>query len=209
MTKEYQGEVKSVSDALAHLIELEETEFVRSAYRKTVSRFPFGIWFRGHFDSDWKLQPKVFRERTGVPGRRRSGLSVFDETNLIAHSRVRLAESFRSQPTTFDWLCTLQHYDVPTRLLDWSESLLVALYFAVRGSQENHHTSKESDADLIALNAIRLNSMTINKNEIRTSDTYDVIARAALGEARSKREHRESTVRATTQHLDRIALKHR
>ena len=29
------------------------------------------------------------------------------------------------------WLCVMQHYRAPTRLLDWSENLLVALYFAV------------------------------------------------------------------------------
>jgi hypothetical protein len=29
------------------------------------------------------------------------------------------------------WLCVMQHYRAPTRLLDWSENLLVALYFTV------------------------------------------------------------------------------
>ena len=29
------------------------------------------------------------------------------------------------------WLCVMQHYRAPTRLLEWRENLLVALYFAV------------------------------------------------------------------------------
>ena len=40
----------------------------------------------------------------------------------------------RRLPTESDdlgWLCLMQHFRSPTRLLDWSENLLVALYFAV------------------------------------------------------------------------------
>ena len=53
---------------------------------------------------------------------------------------------------SFDWLFQMQHYGVPTRLLDWSESPLVALYFAVENPAHSNF-----DAALWALKPTELN----------------------------------------------------
>ena len=52
----------------------------------------------------------------------------------------------------FDWLFLMQHYGVPTRLLDWTESPLTAVYFAV----ENNNKI-DLDAALWLLKPIELN----------------------------------------------------
>ncbi len=79
-------------------------------------------WYRGHSEVDWSLLPKLAREPDGL---KREG----DIT-----SRFRQSASLLLQPrprTDWEWLTVMQHYGVPTRLLDWTESPLVALYFVI------------------------------------------------------------------------------
>ena len=54
----------------------------------------------------------------------------------------------------------MQHYGLPTRLLDWTESALLGLYFAVR---ENH---RGTDAGVWVLNPWWLNHRSLGRREI-------------------------------------------
>jgi hypothetical protein len=56
----------------------------------------------------------------------------------------RAPVSMESDPgNEWDWLAVMQHYGLATRLLDWSESALVGLYFAVR---DKKYDVKQEDA---------------------------------------------------------------
>ena len=160
--------IKTISDAIAVALELEkDKQFIEDGWQ--YHRFPFGLWFRGQPEPRLPLLPPIFRKREQVivP----PNLVYYDETNFYEHLRSRCAVHRQQYPSAFDWLCLMQHYSMPTRLLDWSESILPALYFAV-------DRSPDKDGELIVLNARRLNKLQSKRPTICTPVNPHVIIRS-------------------------------
>ena len=55
--------------------------------------------------------------------------AVVEEFKLVTPS---LYSNIPGKEDDLEWLALMQYYGVPTRLLDWTESILIALYFAVK-----------------------------------------------------------------------------
>lgn len=117
------------------------------------------VWFRGQSHFDWQLVPGIFRYASDV-----------SETSLLTRFKQSASLLIDTSPKDdFDWLFLMQHYGVPTRLLDWSESPMTSLYFAI--SDEDN---EDNDSALWMLKPIELNKLanikTSEKNFIPSFD---------------------------------------
>jgi len=168
MSKIVDEVITSVKDTIDVLEQIKaDNLFTESLYEYGVpQKFPFGIWFRGHSSTNYDLNPSIFRKKNDG--------GYHDETNIFILSKLRLPHQQKVYESIFDWLCFMQHYEVPTRILDWSESILVALYFAVKDHE------KSGDAELVVLNARSLNYDTRKRNFICNPDSPDLIIRAEM-----------------------------
>ena len=212
-----EGRIENIADALAiicegldnkrHLFPKQTEELKEIFDRDDVSRpsvpsrykFPFAIWFRGMQmarinGKQLYPEPILYRYQDFIvkPWRKRpKSLALHDETSMVRHFRAQYPEYHQNHRTIFDWLCLMQHHDLPTRLLDWTENILNALYFAVRKAKD--FSDEKTDGILYAINGSRLNEAARLEGPHRTlltPERIDVVLRAVLAAARTKEEYK-------------------
>jgi hypothetical protein len=152
----------------------------------------FGFWFRGHSSASHVLVPSILRKSLG------QNPSYVDEVSLVRHFKAMNCDVVESTASDFDVLVTMQHYLAPTRLLDWTENLLIALHFAVRDPDQD-----KEDGALWILNARRLNYWTSASErtaQVLFQDELDVLARSSLSRVRHRAEWRDYLENCLRQH---------
>jgi hypothetical protein len=121
------------------------TKAVVQIFNSTSTRW----WFRGQRNAKWPLLPSVKR-----------GYSKQQEQYLTNLFYARARTRYTRCPNDDDyggWLTLMQHYGLPTRLLDWSHSPLVAAYFAAKYAFDLGNAGDPSDAAVWALEPHRMN----------------------------------------------------
>lgn len=130
-------------------------------------------WFRGTGQSDYKLIPSLYRH----PEK-----SIYEEVSLL---EKELTTRFRERSVPYmdagvrtDWelMFLMQHYGVPTRLLDWTENPLIALYFALTSARRNAEKAYEQDCSVWVLNPYKWNDRAFSHLQNRQrgpASTFD------------------------------------
>lgn len=132
---------------------------VRREWTKASGQY-FDPWFRGHRDTGWKLEPNIFR------------LGLQDDENEIRAEFLRRGRQLHAESDLkdeWDWYFVMQHYRAPTRLLDWTDSALVALFFAINSNAAGD-SKITGDAAVWILDPWWLNRQVIKRDSLLSPD---------------------------------------
>ena len=86
------------------------------------------LFYRGHSDTNYLLAPSIMRHNKWLS----------TESKMYNDIIINCPESFSKCNTHLEKLVEMQHYGLPTRLLDITRNPLVALYFACESHYDNY-----------------------------------------------------------------------
>lgn len=104
--------------------------------------------FRGQMCASWPLRPTIERH-VPVADLLAAELKMYDDFRGRAHLYTNVLPKWDDDVS---WLASMQHHGIPTRLLDWTYSPLVALFFAVVEPAKDNCASSLWAIDLERLN---------------------------------------------------------
>lgn len=105
-------EINNLSDFSSKILELENESL--------------NLYFRGQANLNWKVQPGIVRNNPDF------------ESEYFNKTLLHFPAEFEKEQTNCEKLARMQHFGIPTRLLDITENPYIALFFACKSNFEDY-----------------------------------------------------------------------
>ena len=116
---------------------------------------PREIWYRGNSNEDWNLVPSLMREKDWE----------LKEKELFLEFSKTASRLFDKRSNDWEILFDMQHYWIPTRLLDWTTVMGVAIAFILHNDYADAQNSALFVLDPTFLNRLSGREEVINVPE--------------------------------------------
>lgn len=132
------------------------------------------LFFRGHSCANFFLSPSIMRKETWKT----------NENKMYNQVLIECPEAFSNLNTHLEKLVEMQHYGIPTRLLDITRNPLVSLYFACENNFDSY-------GEIVLL------SVEESKIKYPQSDTVTILSSLPLSNSDEKMKIKTAAVYST------------
>lgn len=132
----YNKKIKGLADVLKELQDKKIGVYQDIAYSEQIENVSerIKLYFRGQSDENWELKPSIFRKKP-------------DEERFCYYETLTKHPNEFKDFSSIDRLAKMQHYGIPTRMLDFTTNAMMALYFACQKKYciTNMNTEKDNE----------------------------------------------------------------
>jgi hypothetical protein len=133
-------------------------------YSFELSQNTGSLLYRGQAHYQWPLIPSVYRRFERYQAVILEAFLLY----ILDIQTIKKSHIYTNHPIEFLAMC--QHYNIPTRLLDWSDKILTGLYFACEDTFDKNGKSISKDGALYLCKKDKFNKLQLNNFRKVTSE---------------------------------------